>query len=122
MIEIGKGEARARAWDAVTSHEAAATVSVSRDKRRVLLLFKQAAGRPLCDAELHDMARERGWGNASSSSLRSRRSQLADDGYIELAFIAPAEGYGARRRQHWTLTQAGRELAIELGGRVAHRI
>ncbi len=118
MIEIGKGGALARAWDAVTSHEAAETVNVSRDKRRVLKLFAIADGEALCDAELHDRAQLAGWLHGHSSSLRSRRSQLADDGYLRLAFVAPAEGYGPRRRQHWELTDKGRDLIKQLGDRL----
>lgn len=102
-------QALARTTDPATSHQAAATVKVSRDKQRVLGIFL-TTDRPMSDAEMYDRAYVLGY-NTRSSSLRFRRKQLADMGWLEATHKAPVKGHGTAERLHWQLTPEGHKFA-----------
>lgn len=116
------GKAHARKGDPLVSHEAAATVDVSRDKHAVLwALWHNVV--PLSDEDIWDClmwslhAPPRG----TQQSLRSRRAELMREGYVGVAADdAGMPIYGTTYHHHrcrlYELTDKGRELAYVLFG------
>lgn len=115
-------EAKARRNDPETSHEAAETVNVSRDRRAVLWAFWHRGQQftdgleLLTDGAIWDCVT---WSypakHGTQQSLRSRRAELVRDGYIEVATYDGTPLYGRtayhRRCRLYRLTLKGRELA-----------
>jgi len=77
--------ARARLTDPWTSMDAAMRVSTQPLKSRILYLFEEHRY-PLTDEQLIALYRKQAisyrWSNASDSGIRSRRSELVDDGEL----------------------------------------
>lgn len=112
-------EAKARRNDPETSHEAAETVNVSRDRKAVLFALYMESD--LTDDAIfaaleHPQSDDEHMPHGTSQSLRSRRVELMRDGYIEVSAYAdgtPLYGrtaYG-RRCRLYRLTLKGAELA-----------
>lgn len=114
-------EAHARNGDPMVSHEAAATVDVSRDKRAVLWALWHTGG-ILTDGWIWDfIIREYPHAHGTQQSIRSRRAELMREDCVGVA--ADADGfpiYGMtanhRRCRLYGLTPKGKELADMLFG------
>lgn len=114
-------EAHARNGDPMVSHEAAATVDVSRDKRAVIWALWYS-GKLLTDGGIWDYVT---WSyhaaHGTQQSLRSRRAELMREGYVGQAVDddgMPIYGMTEHhRRCRWFgLTPKGKELADMLFG------
>lgn len=79
-IDFTEPKARARGSDPATSHAAAASVTrLSETKRRILELV---AAEPSTDYEIRDRWSAHDYPLISDSGLRTRRSELVDDGLL----------------------------------------
>lgn len=102
--------ARARNTDPVTSHEAAATVDVSRSQEITLLIARRYLGDYFTDqglTEAYHLVRNtleqagEQIARVSDSRLRTARNELTEAGLVFPAgYTSPATG---RRRRIWTL-------------------
>jgi hypothetical protein len=77
--------AHARTTDPLTSHEAAATVTnVERTKLAIKYLLMKSPKTDLELIEAYELGAYEGkWPQASQSGIRTRRSELVEEGWIE---------------------------------------
>lgn len=97
-----RDEAHARDSDTQTSHEAAATVDVARDRRAVLMLLAYLGEATDQHIEANAWRVEHG----TPQSLRSRRAELMREGYVEVASSDGRTSSG-RRCRVFRLTRRG---------------
>ena len=106
-------KAWARDGDPQTSHEAADTVDIQRDKRAVLLLLYFLGEARDSDIERNAWRTEHG----TPQSLRSRRAELMRDGMVDVV-DDDARSDSGRRCRRFGLTKSGMEEAVKLDGSV----
>lgn len=115
-------EAKARRNDPETSHEAAETVNVSRDRRAVLFALymeDELSDDDIFTALEHPQTDDENMPHGTAQSIRSRRAELMRDGLVELVTYddgTPVYGktaYG-RRCRVYRLTYKGHVLARSL--------
>lgn len=114
-------ETKARGNDPETSHEAAETVNVSRDRKAVLFALymeSELSDDDIFTALEHPQYDDEHMPHGTAQSIRSRRAELMREGLVETVTYSDGTpvgdtAYGSRFRIY-RLTQAGHELARSL--------
>ena len=98
-------DAPARVSDPVTSHVAARSVHVSARKREVLDAMRLLGSVAVTASQIHEKLREYELSRMDIGSVRSRLSQLREDGLVRVSgvrVVAPPRGSG-RPERTWVL-------------------
>lgn len=99
--------AHARSTDPETSHEAAESIpskAITQQKQRILSLL--AVRGALTDQEIADSYSPL-WPAPTDQSLRSRRSELVTDGFVEFSGDYGLTSHNGKSRK-WQITAKGR--------------